>query len=210
APARPRSRNLSAAGVSLLGAAVEKTVAAFQAGVGADADGAADLRRFLQLPKEFKAEVRRMARWRKPGRCSTRRRRGITCDRKQPGRVRGLRGVWAVKVRAHCRRFLKPLRVEGLRARRSAALAIRSAGVPVQSGAVPVEHSWECLKGMLPRGARAVSLRWFNVFSQLAFLRFNSRRCGAGCLPAWAERGSLLAQRLEIVVMLGVELDETE
>ena len=55
-----------------------------------------------------------------------------------------------------------------------------------------------------------MSLRWFNVLSQLAFLRFNYRHYGTGCLPAWAERDSLLAQRLETVVMLGVELDETE
>ncbi|CAK0817381.1 unnamed protein product, partial [Prorocentrum cordatum] len=129
---------------------------------------------------------------------------------KQPERVRGLRSVWAAKVWAHYRRLLKPLRVEGLWAWQSAARAIRAAGVPVQSGTVPVERLWECLKGMLPRGARALSLRWFNVLSQLAFLWFNYRHYGTGCLPPRAERDALLAQRLEAVVTLGVELEDDD
>eukprot|EP00959_Pyramimonas_sp_CCMP1952_P161123 3369245-Pyramimonas_sp.AAC.1 len=65
-----------------------------------------------------------------PGRRSTRRRRGLIRDRKQPEHVRGHRSVWAVMVRARYRRHLKPFRHEGLWAWQSAAPAIRSAGVP--------------------------------------------------------------------------------
>ena len=112
-------------------------------------------------------------------------------------------------MRAHYRRLLKPLRLEGLWAWRSAALAMHAAGVPVQSGTVPVERLWECLKGMLPRSARTLSLRWFNMLSQLAFLRFNYRHYSSCGLPPWAEQDSLLAQRLESAAMFAAALDDT-
>ncbi|CAK0788185.1 unnamed protein product, partial [Prorocentrum cordatum] len=225
APARSRAQDLSEAGVALLRTAVEKTVATFQASMGAEADGAADLRRFLQLPnvskccfwkKEFGAYlprgvVSRIARRAGVQVDSSMAFRGHASPKQvKAERVRGLRGVWTAMVRAHYRRLLKPLRVEGLWAWQSAAPAIRAAGVPVQSGTVPVERLWECLKGVLPRGARTVSLRWFNVLGQLAFLQFNYRHYGAGRLPPWAERDALLAQRLEAVVMLGVELEDDD
>ena len=151
--------------------------------------------------KAFKREMRRMAKWYRPGRRTTRWRRGIIRRAEAPEQVRGLRSAWSSKVKAHYKRLGKKLRLEGLWRWRQVALSMMEAGIPMQTGTVAVERVWASLKDMLPRGARTVSPGWFHVVSMLAFLRYNFRHYTSRNLPAWAENDSLMAQRVEALAM---------
>jgi hypothetical protein len=151
---------------------------------------------------DFRREVKRIRRWYKRSRKASRRRMGIVRSLRQAARVRGTK-VWTRKLKAHFKRLLKPLRIEGLWAVRSVSLALRRAGVPVRTGTVAVEAYWAILKGMLPGGSRKVSLRWFRVLAQISFLRYNySVFNDKHSLPTWAERDPLLTQEMDAFVAL--------
>ena len=148
-------------------------------------------------PQEFRKEVRRMRTWYRPGRKTTRRRRGIVRNKKTPLRVRGRRSVWNKKIAAHYRRLLRPLRQEGLWKWRMVALALHAARMPVHAGTIPVERLWASMKEMFPDAARLVSLEWFEMLSKLAFMRYNYRHFHHLLLPSWTETDSLIAERLD-------------
>ena len=85
---------------------------------------------------------------------------------------------------------------------------ILEAGVPMQTGTIPTERFWASLLEMLPPGARNVSRQWFEILLLVCFLRYTYRHFGAGRLPTWCERDSLLAGRLdELASMLRAVAD---
>ena len=117
---------------------------------------------------------------------------------------------WRKKVAAHFKRLRKPLRVEGMMMWRAVALATREAGIPVQSGTVPVERLWSCLSSMLPSGAQCISIRWFNVLSNLMFLRYTMRHVAARSMLGVAEGDALVPQRLQVHTLLAQAASEPE
>ena len=147
--------------------------------------------------RDFKREVKRLMKWYRTGRKKTRRRRGIRRTSKSPLRLTQPRSVWSNKVKAHYKRLLKPLRLEGLWEWHKVAMALVAANIPVQSGTIPVERYWASLLEMLPDQARHMSELWFHILSMVSFLRFNIRHFRAGSLPTWCRGDSLLAQRLD-------------
>ena len=151
---------------------------------------------------EFKREAHRIKKWFKPGRKQTRWRRGIARGQQALDRVQGLKSAWTRKADAHYVRLVKRLSLEGLWNSRRASLAMRGAGVPVQTGTVSVERLWNSLKDMLPNGGRRISQPWFRLLSCLMFLRHNHRHFSAGRIAPWAQRDSLIAQRIDALAML--------
>ena len=85
---------------------------------------------------------------------------------------------------------------------REVALATRQAGIPVQSGTVPVERMWSILASMIPPASKLVSPRWFNVLAMLMYVRVNFRHFNSRGSAGFAERDSLLHQRLETLLTL--------
>ena len=150
----------------------------------------------------FKQEVRRIWSWYKPGRRSTRARRGILRTAEASSQVCGLRSVCNGKVKLHYARLLKPKRLEGLFAWREIAVALRGVGIPVQSGTVSVERLWSSLMDMFPAGARTVTPAWFKMCSAIAFLRYNYRHVHADRLPTWSHGDAILAERLQDLAMI--------
>ena len=73
-------------------------------------------------PQAFRNEARRIRKWYRPGRKTTRRRRGIVRQQGAPVRIRGLRSVWNKKVALHYRRLMQPVPQEGLWGWRTVAL----------------------------------------------------------------------------------------
>lgn len=146
--------------------------------------------------RAYKREIRRVVRWYRPGRRLTRTRRGVVRDGQNPAVMRGVRTAITKKLMPHFKRLRKPLAVEGMMQWRTVALATRGANIPIQSDTVPVERLWAGLDAMLPREGRKVSLRWFNVISQLMFLRVNLRHYASRNLPGVTEQDPLLAQLL--------------
>ena len=155
-----------------------------------------------QGPKAFRREIRRIRKWYKVGRRQVRiRRGGIVRDRHQGRQIGGVRLVISAKVRAHYRRLLKALRIEGMMKWRKVALASHAAGVPVQSGTVGVIRLWSVLVSMLPPAVTTISPRWFRVLAMLMFVRYNFGHYRASC-PGMLENDPLMAQRLETMEML--------
>ena len=76
---------------------------------------------------------------------------------------------------------------------------MKEAGLATQTGTVATERVWSLLKEMLPPGGRSLSLRWFRLLMGLAFLRFNFRLLNSNAMPVFAERDSLIAQRVEAI-----------
>ena len=150
---------------------------------------------------DFAAEARRVKKWYAHRRREWRRRRGPLRDG-QSLHVRGARVVITEKMRGHFKRLFKPLKLEGLWAWAEIARGLHSAGIPVLSGTNPVEQFWYILKSMLPPKGKRVTLRWFCILLDLAFLRHNHRLFTRGALPQWAEGDSLLGQRLEAYTAL--------
>ena len=111
--------------------------------------------------------------------------------------MRHSKKVLTKKLRAHFKRLLKPLKLEGLWAWAEVAHALHRAHIPVLSGTLPVEMFWAGLQSMLPHESTKVTLRWFRILADLATLRHNHRLFSSGALPQWAEEDSILAHRLE-------------
>ena len=152
--------------------------------------------------RDFCEEARRIRKWYKTARKTTVARRGIARQRGLPNQVRSARVAFTAKARSHYRRLLKPLRLEGLWAWRRAANALQVAGIPMQTGTVPVERTWASFKDMFPRAGRTMSLEWWALLANLAFLRHNLRHFQQSTSPAWAEGDSLLAARIDTLVSL--------
>eukprot|EP00969_Alexandrium_andersonii_P268276 11855099-Alexandrium_andersonii.AAC.1 len=61
---------------------------------------------------------------------------------------------------------------------------------------------------MLPKAARVISERWYNVLADMAYLRMTYRHTHAGHMAPWAEQGALLAERLDMMAALMPALAE--
>ena len=95
--------------------------------------------------------------------------------------------------------MLHKTKIEGLWEWRTVAASLHLAKIPVHSGTVPVERFWASLKEMLPSPARRISLEWFEIVANLAFLRYNYRLANHGTLRTFALRDSLIAQSIAAV-----------
>ena len=162
----------------------------------------------FRTKKAFKKEVRVLISWFKPGRKTSRRKRGIIRDAKKPHRVKGKRTAYTRTVARHLRRLLRPLKLEGLWAWHTIAMEIGKAKLPLQTGTVAVERLWASLKDMMPNAARHMSPRWFRVMSLIMFIRCNYRHFNGRFLPTWCQRDSLLAQKIQNYAMLAQALED--
>ena len=101
------------------------------------------------------------------------------------------------KVKGHYKNLKRPLRIEGLWNWRRVADCLLQAGISMQSGTVPVERTWSFLLSVFPEQSRSMSLPWFKLLSDLAFLRVTYVHFNRSSLPPWAEKDSLLGERIE-------------
>ncbi|MCP4241119.1 MAG: hypothetical protein GY772_11210, partial [bacterium] len=123
--------------------------------------------------EEFLREVLRLPRWYSRVRRESHPRRGILRDAAASGHVRGRAAAVTLKVRLHYQRLKNTLRSEGMWNWSRAAAMIREAGCTLQTGTVSVERFWATLEGWFPAAAQNVSPAWWDVLSQLIFLRYN-------------------------------------
>jgi hypothetical protein len=158
---------------------------------------------FFNFPtlKAFRKELKRIRGWYRKQKRQQRRLRGIVRSRRAPLHVFARKSIWTAKVRHHYKLLLR-IRVPGMWAWRGVALDLHAAGIPVQAGTVAVERLWSLLSEMLPRAARRVSLRWFNLLCKVAFLRHNYTLYSQGSMPTWADKDPLLAQRIDALPLL--------
>ena len=164
---------------------------------------------FLNV-RQFAKALKRVRRWYQRQRKHYRKRRGILRDR-QALRVRAVRKAMTKKLRSHFKRTLAPSKLESMWAWAEVARALHKAKVPVLSGTNPVEQFWSFLQGMLPSQARKLSLRWFRVLAQIAYLRHNFCLFSKGSTPRWADGDSILGQRLEnLATLCEVLREDTE
>ena len=151
---------------------------------------------------EVRKEVRKMARWYRPGRKKVRRRK-LVRDAQQNPELRGLTTAWNDKVRRHFKSFTSKLRLSGMWAWRKVARMYHLAGVPCQTGAVSVERTWYSMLSMVPPWTRCMSVEWWRLVAALCFVRHNIRHYrAAGHLPAWAEGDHLLLARVDAMMSL--------
>ena len=162
---------------------------------GAALHGTLDFRQYASADA-FKKEMRRVRKWYAKRRRGWRRRRGPLRDG-QSTHVRSAKCAVTRKVKAHFKRVLKPLKVESLWSWAEVARQIHIAKVPMLRGTNPVEQFWNLLLAMLPPQGTCVTLRWFHVLANLAFLRHNHRLFTTGALPAWTDGDAVLGHRLQ-------------
>ena len=158
----------------------------------------------------LKREIRRVPKWYKTGKRTSRFRRGLQRHNHADNQVCGILRAWTKKATLHYTRLLKPLRLEGLWQWRKVALDIRAAGIPVQSGTIPCERCWAFLKDMFPAAGKRITPRWYRLLAQLAFLRFNYRHYAARHFPGWTEGDSLLSQRIDTLVMYSATMQNEQ
>ena len=138
--------------------------------------------------KEFRQEAHRMRQWYR----TSRKLDSSNCSTKRVGVA-----MSSLKIRLHYTRLTRKVRLEGLWRWRQVALWLREGGIGVTSGTVSVEAMWAHISSMMPVGARVISLKWFCVLADLAYLRTVYRHFHVGRLPPWTEADSLLAERLD-------------
>ncbi len=160
--------------------------------------------------KEFKREGKRILRWWS----KSRRQRGtfrkrILRDRQKAYWTRVTLAVNS-KVRAHFKRMVRKLRVEGFFAWQTAAQATLQADIPVQSGTIPVERYWSCLLTYLPTSSQFISLKWYEVLAGLAFVKYNFQHFAGGSLLGSVERDSEMEAKISTATMLARALHESE
>ena len=146
--------------------------------------------------RAFKREIDCMIAWYKVGRQQSRPRHGLL--RTRPGTSRFVRGrakLWNAKLASHYRRLKGKVRLRGLLAWRTCALAIRKSGIEMQSGTISVERHWAAYKSYFPVQQRSLTLPTFELLSDLAFLRFNWCHYHKPALPSWTFKDPVLAQR---------------
>lgn len=152
--------------------------------------------------KAFRREARRIVRWYRKGRKNMRRNISLPRSDSTPEYVKGLKTAWTGKVNLHFKRFLGPIRQEGLWAWRRMSRALRMAGICQQSGTVSVERVWSYYKAEFPVANRVMTQSYFNVLSALLFVRFTLGHVKAGRLPGWLEDDGLAALKLDTLVCL--------
>ena len=62
-----------------------------------------------------------------------------------------------------------------------------------------VEKFWNRFERLVPQHTSRISLRLFNIYSRLVFLKFNAQMYQAGKIPAWAHKDSQLMMQLDVV-----------
>ena len=160
--------------------------------------------------KEFRIEGRRILRWwSKSRRQRATFRKRILRDGQKAYWTRATLAVNS-KVRAHFKRMVKKLRVEGFFAWQTAAQATLQAGVPVQSGTIPVERYWSCLLTYLPTSSQFISLQWYQVLCGLAFVKYNFQHFAGDSLTGSVERDAEMEAKISTATMLARALHESE
>ena len=165
--------------------------------------------------KEFKREVRRIRDWYGVGRrevksASSKRRKILrSAARRQARRVRSpARSIMNAKVKLHYARLLNKTRVQGLWRWRAAALAMLDAGLPMQTGTVAVERLWAQVQAIFPPQGRGMSLAWFQLLSNLAYLRVNYNHYNGASLPPWCKHDAVLKQSLDGLLSLALSFSQ--
>ena len=74
--------------------------------------------------------------------------------------------------------------------------------VPVHSGTVPVERIWGNYADYFPDAITSCYVPWWNLLSDLGFLRLNYRHFNRDDLLAFARGDALLAERIDSLVLL--------
>lgn len=113
-----------------------------------------------------------------------------------------------VKVRLHYKRLMKKNRLEGLWRWRKAALAMIAAGLDMHTGTVPVERLWSQVLNLFPSQARGISVEWFQLLANLAFLRVNFLHYNRGSLPPWCKGDSVLKHSLDGLLSLAIGVSQ--
>ncbi|CAJ1434066.1 unnamed protein product [Effrenium voratum] len=143
--------------------------------------------------KEFKREVRRIRDW------------------YGARRVRSpARSIMNAKVKLHYARLLNKTRVQGLWRWRAAALAMLDAGLPMQTGTVAVERLWAQVQAIFPPQGRGMSLAWFQLLSNLAYLRVNYNHYNGASLPPWCKHDAVLKQSLDGLLSLALSFSQDD
>ena len=149
-----------------------------------------------------------MKTWYLPGRKESRGHIGIIRHEDDFRRVVGVRSVFSPNVLRHCGKLRRDVSLDGLWAWAETAKAMHLGGIPVHSGTIPVERLWSILSSFLPAASRCITHKWFEFISELAFLRYNYLHFHKGDLATWTKGDALLAQKIELLSDLGVNLLE--
>lgn len=124
--------------------------------------------------------------------------------------VRGRGTVMSKKVKAHLRRLRQPLRVESMMMWREAAINTMSANIAVQSGTVCVERFWAILQRFLHPQLRQMSQSWWQVLSQLSFVKYNYQHFSSHALSRMAETDSEIESKISTCIWLARALHDSE
>ena len=164
---------------------------------------------------DFRKEIRRIWKWYRVGRrevrsAASKRKRILrsVAARKKPRRPGRPRSVMTVKVRLHYKRLMKKNRLQGLWRWRKAALAMIAAGLDMHTGIVPVERLWSQVLNLFPSQARGISVEWFQLLANLAFLRVNFLHYNRGSLPPWCRGDSVLKHSLDGLLSLAIGVSQ--
>ena len=147
--------------------------------------------------QDFREEMRS---WYEPGRRKFRRVQDLRDD--SAALLPGAPTVFTAKVKKHYAQLKTPLKEEGLWKWALVARGLHKAGVPVVSGAISVEQKWSHIKSMLPQEARRISMQWFDMLSNLCFLRLMYSHYHHGSMPSWTDNDTLLSRKLDGLIAL--------
>lgn len=158
----------------------------------------------------FNDEIDRMQSWYEPGKKQWRWHKGIVRNEDGGKKVQGLVTVFNKSVKQHYKNLRNKVKQQGLWNWAKAATALRQAGIPVITGTIPVEQKWSHLKDMIPANARRISPEWWNMISNMTFLRAMYTHFHRQALPSWADNDALLAQKLDGIISLAACLADQE
>ncbi|CAK9096691.1 unnamed protein product, partial [Durusdinium trenchii] len=150
--------------------------------------------------QDFREEIARMRSWYEPGRRKFRRVQDLRDD--SAALLPGAPTVFTAKVKKHYAQLKTPLKEEGLWKWALVARGLHKAGVPVVSGTISVEQKWSHIKSMLPQEARRISMQWFDMLSNLCFLRLMYSHYHHGSMPSWTDNDTLLSHKLDGLIAL--------
>ena len=158
----------------------------------------------------FNDEIDRMQSWYEPGKKQWRWDRGILRNEDGGKKVQGLVTVFNKSVKQHYKNLRNKVKQQGLWNWARAATALHQAGIPVITGTIPVEQKWSHLKDMIPANARRISPEWWNMISNMTFLRAMYTHFHRQALPSWADNDALLAQKLDGIISLAACLADQD